>query len=230
MLSNATLVIWVGPTLTPWLNDPLDALSNAPRLTLLETEGWTSRELHDDDGHGHDHGHDHGDIDPHAWLDPMIAATWAGHIAETLAVQDPDNATLYRANAATLQADLTALTAEMTPALAPFADTPFVMPHDAFGYFEDRFALTAAAAIADSDAHTPGPARLSALRDRMAADDITCVLIEPGPDQGWTTILTDGTDIKTATLDLIGSTLSPGPELYPQMMRNIRDSLENCLG
>lgn len=77
-LGEADLVIWIGPGMTPWLADPLDALAGGarvltldalPGLTLLpvRASGPFERSEHDhgseehdaehDDGHGHDHEH-----------------------------------------------------------------------------------------------------------------------------------------------------------------------------
>ena len=81
-LSGADLVVWVGPSLTPWLADPLQSLaSSASHLALMEQPGarvLAFREgatfephSHGDEGHeGHDHaeevddhGHDHEEHD-----------------------------------------------------------------------------------------------------------------------------------------------------------------------
>ncbi|WP_224824966.1 zinc ABC transporter substrate-binding protein [Cognatishimia sp. MH4019] len=78
-LDEADLVIWIGESLTPWLEGPLEALGgDAQKLELLEVEGTVLHDFretatldagdhdgHDHDDHGHeDHaGHDHGDHD-----------------------------------------------------------------------------------------------------------------------------------------------------------------------
>lgn len=57
-VQNADLVVWIGQDLTPWLEESLDTLAqDTARVTLLDTDGWTKRELRDWDD-GHDHGHD----------------------------------------------------------------------------------------------------------------------------------------------------------------------------
>ncbi|MFG6569409.1 zinc ABC transporter substrate-binding protein [Sulfitobacter sp. 1A13679] len=69
-LSGADLVVWVGPSLTPWLADPLQSLaSRASHLALMEQPGTrvfafregATFEPHDhgDEGHGDHEGHDH---------------------------------------------------------------------------------------------------------------------------------------------------------------------------
>jgi zinc transport system substrate-binding protein len=68
-LEAADLVVWVGPSLSPWLEGPLDALApDAARLALAEADGVRLLpvraggpfEAHE---HGDEHDHDHGDED-----------------------------------------------------------------------------------------------------------------------------------------------------------------------
>ncbi|MCY1310932.1 High-affinity zinc uptake system protein ZnuA [compost metagenome] len=39
----------------------------------------------------------------------------------------------------------------------------------------------------------------------------------------------DGTEAKTGVLDPLGSELKDGPDLYPQLIRNLAASLKSCL-
>jgi zinc transport system substrate-binding protein len=48
-------------------------------------------------------------------------------------------------------------------------------------------------------------------------------------DAGIPPKMIDGTGAKTAVLDPLGSDLEPGPDLYPQMLRNLATSLAGCL-
>jgi len=247
-LAQADIVVWAGHGLTPWLEDPLDTLATkAQSLALLETDGWarlairedpafaeadTTHEGEDHDhnhDHDHDHDHDHGDDDPHAWLDPAIASVWLDHIATALATADPDNAAAYRANAAAGQEQYAALRDATAARLAPLAGRRYIVPHDGYQYFEVAFGLPAAGAIALSDAATPGPARIAALRDLIATQDIACVLSDPQTSDGWTTVLREGTTARTALTDPAGSSLAAGPGLYPALITAMADALADCL-
>ncbi len=179
--------------------------------------------------HDHDHDHDHGDFDPHAWLDPAIAAVWLDHIATALAAADPDNAETYRANAAAARAEYTALRAATAARLAPLAGRRFIVPHDGYQYFEVAFGLPASGAIALSDAATPGPARIAALRDLIATQDIVCVLSDPQTSEGWATTLREGTTVRTALADPVGGALAAGPGLYPALITSMADAFVDCL-
>ncbi len=123
-LSQADLVVWIGPGMTPWLDRALDTAEGAQSLILLDAPGTETRAFgatdphdHAADDHDHDHakadqaaaeaGHDHEEhaeaghdhshtgTDPHAWLDPANARAWLGLVAARLAEIDPANAATY---------------------------------------------------------------------------------------------------------------------------------------
>jgi zinc transport system substrate-binding protein len=250
-LGAADLVIWVGESLTPWLEEPLETLApQAPRFELLEVGGWEKLEArgkgdhghedhgHDDHGHddhGHDdhgdeHAHDHGDYDPHAWLDPVVAQTWISAIAGELSALDPDNAATYAANAKATIAALAALEADLAAQLAGLSDRAYILPHDGYQYFEARFGLTAQAAISGIDARTPGPAQIAAFRKEMAEQNVVCVFSDAEIGDRWATVIIEGTSAKTAAIDGVGAGLAAGPALYGQMLERLAAQFAGCLG
>jgi zinc transport system substrate-binding protein len=236
-LDAANVVVWVGPDLTPWLEKPLGSLAEgATRVTLIETPGLSllprreggTFEAHE---HGEEENHDHAQDgpDPHLWLDPENAAAIAEAVAEALAATDPDGAAAYRANAANFRAETAALAAALAPRLAAARDRPFVVFHDAYRYFEDRFGLPAAGAIATSDAAPPSAARLAEIRALVAEVGAVCVFAEPQFDQRLVATVTEGTAARAGTLDPLGVGLTPGPALYPALLQRLADSLVGCL-
>lgn len=183
---------------------------------------------HDHD-HDHDHAHSHGAHDPHAWLSPSNAAIWLDAIAADLSSADPENAGAYFANAAAAKAELEAVSAEVNAALDPLRGLSFIVFHDAYQYFENAFDFSASGAISISDATDPSPARIAEIQARVADEGIQCVLSEPQFDPGIVATVMDGTEANTAVLDPLGSDLEPGPDLYPQLLRNLASSLAGCL-
>lgn len=189
---------------------------------------------HDHDAHGAekhaDHeGHAHGAHDPHAWLSARNAMTWLNVIAGQLSAVDPDNAGAYFANASAGRAEIEALMAEVNTTLEPVRQTPFIVFHDAYQYFEADFDFPAAGAISLSDASDPSPARIAQIQARITAEGITCVLAEPQFNPGLVATVLDGTDAKTGILDPLGADLKPGPDMYPQLIRNLSTALAGCL-
>ena len=181
------------------------------------------------DAHGGDHeGHDHSGIDPHAWLDPLNAATWARAIAEELAQADPENASTYRANADELVAELGSLTADLNASISANPPAGFVVFHDAYQYFETRFGFAPLGAISVPDASAPSAGRVAEVRARITELGGTCVFAEPQFDPRIVATVTEGTEAGTAVIDPLGSTLDLGPALYPQLIRNMAQSFQSC--
>lgn len=197
-----------------------------------ETHDGHDHDSHDHDAHDHEthDGHDHhGSIDPHAWLDPENARLWLDLVADALARRDPENAETYRANAAAARSDLVALTEEIGDTLAPVRGRPFLVYHDAYQYFEARFDLQAAGAIAVSDATAPGAARMAELRDLVQQTQPGCAFYEPQFSPKLVETLAQGTGLRQAELDPIGLALEPGPELYPDLLRKMARDIAACL-
>lgn len=233
-LGDADLMIWVGDGLTPWLAEPLNTLApQAVKISLLDAPGWDKLDVRetgeDEDGHDHSHDHGHDDVDPHAWLDPVVARAWVTVITAALSTADPENAPIYAANGDTAKVELTALEQQLANELTGLANQAYVLPHDGYQYFEARFGLTAQAAIAGIDARTPGPAQIATLRDQMTDNGIVCVFSDAEIGDRWATLVTEGTDAKTAVIDGVGAGLDAGPALYRAMLTRLTNGFQGCL-
>lgn len=182
---------------------------------------------HAEDGHGHHHAHS--GVNPHAWLDPHNARVWLDVIADVLGDMDPEHAQAYADNAAEAKAELTRLSADIDSAIAPVRGTNYIVFHDAYQYFEHRFDIPAAGAIRLGDASEPSPARIEELRDLVAELDVACVFAEPQFNRGMVEAVFEQTQAGIGVLDPLGSSLEPGPDMYPQLLRNLSDSLTTCL-
>lgn len=233
-------------------------LSELPGLTLLPIRASGAFEEHahvhedaapegaaeagshmDDDGHDHDHDHEEADeagaakaaggIDQHLWLDPENAKVFADAIAAKLATLDPENAEAYRANAAGFDAETDALSVEVTERLAPAHGRNFIVFHDAYQYFEQRFGMPAAGSVALHDAEAPGAARVAEIRNRIERDQVVCAFSEPQFPPKLLDTLTEGTTVRIAALDPEGVGLQPGETLYPALLRNLANDLAGCL-
>lgn len=183
---------------------------------------------HAHEGHGHE-GHDHGAIDMHLWLDPSNAKAFVHEIEEALSAADPDNAATYKTNADALNEKLDALIAETDAALAPVRGRGFVVFHDAYQYFENRFDIQAAGSITVSPEAIPGAQRLTDIRAKVAELGATCIFTEPQFEPRLISVVAEGTQARTGVLDPLGADLEDGPELYFELIRNLTTSLTTCL-
>jgi zinc transport system substrate-binding protein len=245
-LAAADVVFWIGPTLETFLADALPALApeaktvaaiELPDLSLLPLRPagpWAEA------GHGHEHEADVAATDgpgaagvarvnPHLWLDPIMAQRIAAAAAETLAAADPAGAELYRRNAAALSARLAELDARIAERLAPLRHVRFIVFHDAYVYFETRYGLSAWGGVTQAPNQPPGARRLAALRAEIRAAGIACVFTEPQFRPALVETLIAGTDTRTAALDPLGVGLTPGPEAYFKLLENLTERVVACL-
>jgi len=246
-LNSARLVIRVAPSLETFLNNTLKSLPKSARVLTLE--GVPGLVLHpvrtggnfEDDGHGHGHGHGDGHgkkaakgakapVDGHLWLDPRNASRMATAIAEALAEIDSTRADRYRANAAALNASLTALDRELEAAAKPLAGRSFIVFHDAYQYAEARYGLAASGSITVSPEVQPSAKRLQALRRTIGRLGATCVFAEPQFPPKLLDTVVEGTKARRGTLDPLGAAIPAGPDHYPALMRALMRDLSACLG
>lgn len=197
-----------------------------------ENEGPKAHEDHAADAHddheGDGHAPAHGAFNEHVWLDPENAIAMTRAIAATLESVDPANAETYRENAAAYSARLEKLEEDVRAELSTGERKPFVVFHDAYQYFEDRFDVAAAGSITVSPDRAPGAARLREIKDKLESLGASCVFTEPEFEPSVVATVTEGTSAKTGVLDPLGADLPEGPDLYPTLIKNIAKGLKDC--
>jgi zinc transport system substrate-binding protein len=250
-LQAADAVVWVGPGLETFLEPAMKTLAADARAVLLgQADGLVTLPVRGNaafEKHVHDHGHDHADEhadehahehghaagyerDWHVWLDPHNAGVMVRTIAKTLVQVDSAHAEIYRANADSLTARLETMTDDIATSLEPLRDRPFIVFHDAYQYFENRFGVGAAGAIMVQPGTPPGAARIGEIRERITQAGAVCVFTEPQFEPRLARVIVEGTDVRLGTLDPIGADLEPGPELYFTLIRTMADDMRACLG
>ncbi len=223
-LSQADLVFWVGPELTPWLERALDGIGGEAQSVPLR-EMTNAHEPEDEDAHANAHDHDA----IHAWLDPGVAGNWVDEMAHHLSGADPDNAAVYAANARQAKERIAATARAVEEILAPVGEGPIVTYHDAYGPFADAFGLIIAGSIAEGDAAAPGAGRLFDLRAMLADSGAVCVFPETQQDPALVRTVTEGTNARIgAALDPSGSTLEYGPDLYSELLTTLARRIADC--
>lgn len=256
-LARAGLVVRVSENLETFLDRPIENLSDnaavvtledIPGLTLYQVrEGgvWEDHDLAGASGekrepHGHRHGkhddehtrpagHAHGEHDTHIWLDPHNARIIASHVAEALSKVWPDHAGAFAANAERLSGRIAALDAGLKASTGKLRGKPYIVFHDAYRYFEERYGLQPAGSITVSPERTPGAKRLLAIRERIDESGSICVFAEPQFEPRLVATVTAGTPARRGVLDPLGASLPEGPDHYFSLMRNLADALTKCL-
>lgn len=219
LLADADAVFWIGPELETALIKPLASLSGkAMVVALAHAEGVKALR-----------GADNASADGHVWLDVDNARAMVAAIAQTLAKVDPGNANRYGSNAASLDAQLSELDTQLRAQLMPVAKQPFIVFHDAYRYFANRYGLNMLASVTINPEQPAGGRHVAELKALIARQRTVCVFAEPQFQPKLMATLQADAHVRTGVLDPEGSTLTPGSKLYTDVMHGLADNLVRCL-
>ena len=256
MLEQADIIFWIGEDLENFLEKPLATIAKkAEKIELLEIKGikklkfrerniFEEHEGHDDHGddakkeehddHGHDakkeehddhEGHGHGEYDPHIWLDPINAKVILNEITEHLIENDSKNASTYKSNLAKALAEIDKLIIDVITETN--TDLSYVVFHDAYQYYENRFNVNILGAMTVNPDVMPGAEQIHEIHEVIEHDNVSCILSEPQFNPDIIKSIAKDTNVKTGVLDPLGANLKPGKDLYFDLIRNMSASF-NC--
>ncbi len=181
---------------------------------------------HKEDKHDDHHEHAHGEHDPHIWLDPMNAKVILKEMAEHLIENDQENASKYKANLKKALKDLDKLTKKVKSDLNK--NFKSIVFHDAYQYFEKRFDINVLGAFTVNTDVLPGAEQLSEIREIIEHDKVSCVFSEPQFNPDIINAVAKDMNIKTGVLDPLGATLTPGKNLYFDLIGNMSEAFRDC--
>ena len=256
MLEQADIIFWIGEDLENFLEKPLATIAKkAEKIELLEIKGikklkfrerniFEEHEGHDDHGddakkeehddHGHDakkdehddhEGHGHGEYDPHIWLDPINAKVILNEITEHLIEDDSKNTATYKSNLAKALAKIDKLIIDVITETN--TDLSYVVFHDAYQYYENRFNVNILGAMTVNPDVMPGAEQIHEIHEVIEHDNVNCILSEPQFNPDIIKSIAKDTSVKTGVLDPLGANLKSGKDLYFDLIKNMSASF-NC--
>ena len=256
MLEQADIIFWIGEDLENFLEKPLATIAKkAEKIELLEIKGikklkfrerniFEEHEGHDDHGDDakkeehDDHGddakkeehdnhddHGHGEYDPHIWLDPINVKVILNEITEHLIENDSKNAATYKSNLAKAISEIDKLIIDVITETN--TDLSYVVFHDAYQYYENRFNVNILGAMTVNPDVMPGAEQIHEIHEVIEHDNVSCILSEPQFNPDIIKSIAKDTSVKTGVLDPLGANLKPGKDLYFDLIRNMSASF-NC--
>jgi zinc transport system substrate-binding protein len=223
LIAEADLLFWVGPSLEGFLKKPVASLGTKRAIALQNLSGMKLRE-----GEHGDHGHEH-EIDGHLWLDINNMRIFLREAAKLIGERRPAATERITANLKNLETKLNNLDDELRSSLAPLKGKPYIVFHDAYGYFEASYGLKSIGVVSVNPERKPSAKKLSELKRRIEKSGAVCVFREPQFDAAFALTLVEGTKAKIGMLDPLGADLTDGSELYFQLMRKLAAGFTECL-
>lgn len=168
-VKNAKLFFFHGANFEHWIGKVTgkDVLGSTTAVEVSKgielKEGIPHSHGHDEHNHVDEHKHEHeeNEIDPHVWLDPVLAQKEVDNIAEALAAVDTANAAYYRENAANYNKELQKLHEEYQSGLQKVKKRTIITTHAAFGYLAERYQLEQVAIMGLSPDAEPTPEKMA---------------------------------------------------------------------
>ena len=253
LLEEADLIFWVGEGIETFMERPLESIvKNAEVVEFMEVESieklkfreesiFGDHDDHDDhdedhDDHDEDHddhddhagheGHNHGEFDAHIWLDPSNAKEMVHEIAHELGDLDPANKDKYEANAEATIIALDQLIKDVSNNINK--DAKFVVFHDAYQYFEERFGVRAAGALTLNTDVLPGAKQIDEIQDVIKDKGIKCIFSEPQFNPKIISTIAEDMNIKTGVFDPLGANIESDKDLYFKLISNLGNELKGC--
>ncbi|UUZ83774.1 metal ABC transporter substrate-binding protein [Paenibacillus sp. P26] len=166
-IQDADVFVYNGAGVENWVDKALKSI-NKDHLTVVEAskgielmEG-TAEEEED----GHDHKQESGAqgqekvMDPHVWLDPVLAQQEVKSIAAAMQQADSANKEAYKNNADVFTRKLQELDQAFKDGLSGVKRKEFVTQHAAFGYLAKRYGLTQVPIAGLSPEEEPSAAKM----------------------------------------------------------------------
>jgi zinc transport system substrate-binding protein len=121
---------------------------------------------------------DNGPIDPHVWLDPVLAQKEVANIRDAFIKADPKNRKAYATNADTYIAELQALDVDFQKGLQHCSQHEIVTSHQAFAYLAAEYQLGVHSIAGLSPDDEPSPQTLAQVADFVRANHVPYIFFE----------------------------------------------------
>jgi len=165
---RARVFVYNGAGFEPWAEKLIKEAAGPSTVVVAASAGLTVPRAGGEGG-----------VDPHVWLDPLLAQRIVEVIRAALERGDPAGKTAYAANAGAYTAKLGALDARFDAGLRTCARRDVVVSHAAFGYLTRRYRLEQIAVTGLTPQAEPSPAVLAEVVRAARARAVTAIFLEP---------------------------------------------------
>lgn len=210
-ITDADVFVYNSHELETWVKDVLE---NVDEKKVAVIEAASSIDLmagaahdhdHDEEEADHDeHDHDH-ELDPHVWLDPVLAQKEVEAIRDALVKKYPEQKATFEKNAAAYIEKLKALDTEYQEAFKDAKNKTFVTQHAAFGYLAKQYGLTQESIAGISPDQEPSPSRLAELKKYIKEHNVSVIYFETSASSKVAETLARETDVELAVLNPLES-------------------------
>lgn len=193
-INQSNMLVLNGEIMETWGNKIKDQLAESNTLVVMSGNGLINKNL-DEDGKKI--------LDPHVYLDPVLAKKQVENIKQGFEKIDPANKAYYQANAQKLQSDLDQLDVAYRSGLSNCKKKVFITSHAAFGYLAAQYGINQIAISGVSPDEEPSSQKLSEVANLVKQKDIKIIFFESLISPKLSETIANETGTKTMVLDPI---------------------------
>ncbi len=167
-VQRARVFVYNGAGFEPWAEKLIKEAARPSTVVVAASAGLTRAQAEGEGG-----------VDPHVWLDPVLARGEVEAIRAALERSDPAGKADYADNARALGVRLGTLHDRFESGLRDCARREVVVSHAAFGYLPRRYRLEQVAVMGLAPQAEPSPAALAAIVRFARQRKVTAIFLEP---------------------------------------------------
>ena len=227
MISNADLVIVISENFELGLRKALKNINEDSYLKISELDQLI---IHNSRGEAiYDKNEDSSKFDFHLWLDVNNMQLIATYISNIIIELDPKNKHIYSENLKELNLELDELKQQIKQQLAPFSSTPFAIYSDTLQYFEKSLELKRPVIITPFHGAGLSIKRTIDAKRKIKDLNISCLIYDTEVKAKQLRVLSEGLNLKSFKIDILGNEFTPGPDQYFNLMKKTSSQLSLCL-
>lgn len=205
-IAEAKVFVKNGAGLEFWIEKVVKGVAN-PDLTIVDaSQGITFVQ---DEFHG---------VNPHFWLDPILAQQQVRNIAQALVQADPVNKDFYEKNSIQYLAELAALDERIREIVNTFSIREFITFHPTWTYFARRYGLVEAGVIEAAPGKEASPAHIKEIIETAKRLGVRAIFAEPQFNPKAAQRIAEEVGIKVFFLDPLGGPELKGRNSYLKLM------------
>jgi len=227
MISNADLVIVISENFELGLRKALKNINEDSHLKISELDQLI---IHNSRGEAiYNKNEDSSKFDFHLWLDVNNMQLIATYISNMIIELDPKNEYIYSKNLKEVNLELDELKEQIKQQLAPFSSTPFAIYSDTLQYFEKSLELKRPVIITPFHGAGLSIKRTLDAKRKIKDLNISCLIYDTEVKAKQLRVLSEGLNLKSFKIDILGNEFAPGPDQYFNLMKKTSSQLSLCL-
>ena len=214
-IENADLVVAIHPNMEIGLNKALSSIPQHKKIYIVRYDEH-SKHLNSSQNY-------------HIWLDINNMQEFAKKLTDKLITIDSENKSRYLSNLNKLNKKLDTLQKNIQQKLSAYAGKPVASFSNAFEYFINSNNLKLSTTVTKFHEERLSVYKVLNAKNIIKNSKTKCLITTTEVSNKQINILSEGLNINTARIDIIGFGIKQNVDHYFELMNNIGSKVEKCL-